>query len=270
LERADSAASQDSRDDSEASEASEASGNGADGVLLLGLGDAHGALEPLFTVARREPQARALLQVGDLTAGKAGRETGEDDDPSCLRDLPLPLVWIHGNHEHWELLGFHPESGARDPAPGQPSLLDSIPGTHLWPGDVYTVPGTGVRVAGLPGNFAPTWYGQPKPFPGDRVRHFNEAEVRALEALPPPAVLLLHEAFRGQAPGRLGMMGVPALAALVRRLRPAVCLTGHHHLFNATQHGPTLALALPLASAGYVRLRFSSAGELLGWELVEL
>jgi Calcineurin-like phosphoesterase len=261
LERADSAASQDSRDDS---------ADSADGVLLLGLGDAHGALEPLFTVARREPQARALLQVGDLTAGKAGRETGKDDDPSCLRDLPLPLVWIHGNHEHWELLGFHPESGARDPAPGQTSLLDSIPGTHLWPGDVYTVPGTGVRVAGLPGNFAPTWYGQPKPFPGDRVRHFNKSEVRALEALPPPAVLLLHEAFRGQAPGRLGMMGVPALAALVRRLRPAVCLTGHHHLFNATRHGPTLALALPLASAGYVRLRFSSAGELLQWELVEL
>ena len=145
-----------------------------------------------------------------------------------------------------------------------------IPGTHLWPGDVYTVPGTDVRVAGLPGNFAPNWYGQPKPFPGDRVRHFNEAEVRALEALPPPAVLLLHEAFRGQAPGRLGMMGVPALSALVRRLRPAVCLTGHHHLFDATQHGPTLALALPLASAGYVRLRFSPAGDLLRWELVDL
>jgi uncharacterized protein len=234
-------------------------------VLVLGVGDAHGDLDPLFAAAAREPAARAVLQVGDLTAGKPGREVRPDDDPVRLRDLPLPLVWIHGNHESWSLLGFDPETGER-----RPSERDGPPGIHLWPGDVYTVPGTAVRVAGLPGNYAPTWYERDKPFPGDRVRHFNAADVAALDALAPdrrPTILLLHEAFRGEAPGRLGAVGVAVLSGLVRRLRPAVCLTGHHHLFGAAEHGPTLALALPRAQEGYVRLRFSPAGERLGWEL---
>jgi Calcineurin-like phosphoesterase len=212
--------------------------------------------------------------VGDLTAGKPGREARPDDDPARLDALPVPLVWVHGNHEHWPRLGFDPETGQRHPppertAPGAPG----VPGVHLWPGDVYTVAGTAVRVAGLPGNFAPTWYERAKPFPGDRVRHFNAADVAAVEATGadgPPAVLLLHEAFRGQAPGRLGAMGVPVLATLVRRLRPAVCLTGHHHVFAAAEHGPTLAISLPRAGEGYVRLRFSPAGQRLGWELIPL
>jgi hypothetical protein len=237
-----------------------------DDVLLLGVGDAHGDLDPLFAIAAREPRASALLQVGDLTAGKPGREARPDDDPGRLAELPLPLVWVHGNHEHWPRLGFDPETGERGrPAEG------ALPGVHLWPGDVYAVPGTAVRVAGLPGNFAPTWYPREKPFPGDRVRHFNAADVAAVAAAGDReriAVLLLHEAFRGQAKGRLGAMGVPVLTALVQRLRPAVCLTGHHHVFAAAEHGPTLALALPRAREGYVRLRFSPTGERLGWELV--
>lgn len=241
-------------------------------MLLLGVGDTHGDLDPLFAVAAREPSARAMLQVGDLTAGKPGREARQDDDPDRLAALPLPLVWVHGNHELWPRLGFDPQTGERRPT-GDGAAL---PGRHLWPGDVYTVPGTDVRVAGLGGNFAPNWYEREKPFPADRVRHFNAAEVAAVERLGAPggpgpvAVLLLHEAFRGQAAGRLGAMGVPALATLVRRLGPAVCLTGHHHVFAVAEHGPTLALALPRAQEGYVRLRFTPGGERLGWERVAL
>jgi hypothetical protein len=240
-------------------------------VLLLGVGDAHGDLAPLFAIAARETGAAAMLQVGDLTAGKAGREARPDDDPARLAALPLPLVWVHGNHELWPRLGFDPQTGARRaPAEG---ARPGLPGRHLWPGDVYTVPGTDVRVAGLGGNFAPTWYEREKPFPADRVRHFNAADVAAVEHLAetgPIAVLLLHEAFRGQAAGRLAAMGVPVLATLVRRLRPAVCLTGHHHVFAAAEHGPTLALALPRAQEGYVRLRFSPRGERLDWEQMTL
>src|SRR5262249_51750694 len=131
-------------------------------VLLLGVGDAHGNLDPLFAAARREPAARAMLQVGDLTAGKPGRDTCEgraDDDPATLATLPLPLVWVHGNHERWELLGYDVE--APDGAPRGPA---TVPGRHLWAGEEYVVPGTAIRVAGLPGNYAPTWYERPKPF----------------------------------------------------------------------------------------------------------
>ncbi len=216
-------------------------------VLLLGVGDTHGDFGPLFEAARREPDARAILQVGDLTAGKTGREERQDDDPATLARLPVPLVWVHGNHEHWEHLGT---------------------ATHLWPGDEYVVPGTEIRIVGLPGNFAPNWYEQEKPFPGDRVRHFNLQDVRALERFKEPSVLLMHEAFRGQAPGRIGYMGVPVLSQLVRRIRPKVVLTGHHHAHAVGQHGPTLAIALPRAEEGYARLLFRPDGDLATWEFV--
>jgi predicted phosphodiesterase len=231
-----------------------------DTVLLLGVGDTHGDFAPLFQAARREPAARAILQVGDLTAGKAGREQHVDDDPAVLADLPIPLVWVHGNHEHWSVLGLD-EHGRRD--------HDArTPGYHLWPGDLYVVPGTRIRVAGLPGNFAPTWYFQDKPFPGDRVRHFNAQDVAALERLGAPTILLMHESFRGQLQGRVGSMGIPALREVVRRLRPQVCLTGHHHAYGFAEHGPTLAIALPRAQEGYVRLRFTTTAERSDWDIV--
>ena len=229
----------------------------ADNALLLGVGDTHGAFGPLFDAARREPDAQAILQVGDLTAGKTGREARQDDDPATLADLPAPLVWVHGNHEHWEYLGLAEETPAK-PAPG----------VHLWPGDEYVVAGTEIQIVGLPGNFAPNWYEREKPFPGDRVRHFNLQDVRALDRFTEPSVLLMHEAFRGQVPGRIGYMGVPALSQLVRRLRPKVVLTGHHHAHAVAQHGPTLAIALPRAEEGYARLRFRPNGDLATWEFV--
>jgi hypothetical protein len=226
------------------------------------------------------------LQVGDLTAGKAGREQRPDDDPAKLRELPLPLVWVHGNHEHWHALGYadathgpapnlpgrggsggaREEAGAAHPRPARPPAI----GYHLWPGDEYVVPGTNIRIVGLPGNYAPTWYGQTKPFPGERVRHFNAVDVAALDQFERPSVLLMHEAFRGQAPGRIGQMGIPILATLVRRLRPRVCLTGHHHSFAATVRGATLAISLPRAQVAYVRLWFAPAGRHLDWELVPI
>ena len=236
------------------------SGASDDGhILLLGVGDTHGDFAPLLDAASREPAARAVLQVGDLTAGKTGREARPDDDPAALAALPVPLVWVHGNHEHWDLLGQGEERSSEGLR---------VPGIHLWPGDAYVVPGTAVRVVGLPGNFAPTWYERPKPFPGDRARHFNADDVAHLQRFQRPAVLLMHEAFRGQAPGRLGAMGVPILASLVRRLQPALVLTGHHHTLAAQQHGATLALALPRAPEGYARLWFRTDGTLEAWEFV--
>lgn len=246
-----------------------------DPVLLLGLGDAHGDFAPLFAAARQEPAARVILQVGDLTAGKLGRESRPDDDPGTLASLPHPLVWVHGNHERWERLGLVDAAEvpvAQDTTTGAALRAlpprPQLPHYHLQAGEAYVVPGTDIRVVGLPGNYAPTWYEREKPFPGDRVRHFNAADVMALERFHRPAVLLMHEAFRGQAPGRIGLMGVPVLTPLIRRLQPAVCLTGHHHTFAAAEHGPTLALAMPRAQDGYVRLWFTPHGERLSWELV--
>ncbi len=228
-----------------------------DRIVVIGIGDVHGLFEPVFAALEAVPEASAILQVGDLTAGKPGRERHVDGDPRDLSRLPVPFFWIHGNHEHWDLFPAGP--GPRTPR---------VPGTHLWPGTHAFVPGTGIGVVGLPGNYAPTCYDLRKPFPGDRVRHFNRDDVEAMARHPYPNVLLMHEAFRGQAPGRIGTMGIPVLARLVAELRPALVLTGHHHLFGVATHGPTLAISLPPAWEGYLRLEFLRSGALVRWEFI--
>ncbi len=246
-------------------------------VTLIALGDTHGDLAPLFEAARREPDAGALLQVGDLTAGKQGRETRHDDDPARLDDLTLPLVWVHGNHEHWEELGLWEDAGGGVTRARPRGGLEREPGkrflTHLlFPGQRFVVPDTKVEIAGIPGNYAPTWYDREKPFPGDRVRHFNAEDVAAMDAFDRPSVLMMHESFRGQAPGRIGMMGIPVLSGVVRRTRPRVCLTGHHHAFALTEKThdgqTTLCLSLPRAQHGYTRLFFQPDGSFDSWEYV--
>jgi len=226
-------------------------------VLVLAIGDVHGDFGPLFRATEAEPAAVVLLQVGDLTAGKPGRELHPDDDPRTLDDLTIPLVWVHGNHEHWNLFTSN-EDGNSPP----------IPGNHLFPGTRYIVSGTGISVVGLPGNYAPTWFNHSKPFAGDRARHFNRDDVEAMARNPYPNILLMHEAFRGQAPGRIGIMGIPVLTQLVQELQPALVLTGHHHLFGVGGIGSTLAIGLPTAQEGYLRLWFERSGALGEWELV--
>lgn len=239
----------------------------SDRIVVLAIGDVHGLYDPIFAARRAVPEASAILQVGDLTAGKPGRETHIDGDPAVIDDLALPFIWVHGNHEHWELFGGPRSSGGVGtvrsdiPAP-------RLPGTHLWAGTHAYVPGTGIGVVGLPGNYAPTWFGQRKPFPGDRRRHFNRDDVEAMARHPYPNVLLMHEAFRGQAPGRVGTMGIPVLARLVAELQPAVVLTGHHHLLAVARHGPTLAISLPPAWEGFARLEFRRSGALVAWQFL--
>lgn len=246
------------------------SGSRSDAIEVLAIGDVHGLYEPIIAALREVPHASAILQVGDLTAGKPGRETHEDGNPEVVDSLPVPFIWVHGNHEHWELFGARGSlTGGSSTAVGTtvPGRAHArLPGTHLWPGNHAFVPGTAIGVVGLPGNYAPTWYDEPKPFPGDRCRHFNRDDVEAMSRHPYPNVLLMHEAFRGQAPGRVGTMGIPVLARLVAELQPAVVLTGHHHLLAVARHGPTLAISLPPAWEGYARLTFRRGGALIAWE----
>lgn len=242
----------------------------SDAIEVLAIGDVHGLYEPIIAALREVPHASAILQVGDLTAGKPGRETHVDGNPDVVDALPVPFIWVHGNHEHWDLFGARGAVTGVAPlvantmVPGRTTTR--LPGTHLWPGTHAFVPGTAIGVVGLPGNYAPTWYSEAKPFPGDRCRHFNRDDVEAMSRHPYPNVLLMHEAFRGQAPGRVGTMGIPVLARLVAELQPAVVLTGHHHLFAVARHGPTLAISLPPAWEGYARLTFRRGGALIGWE----
>jgi Icc-related predicted phosphoesterase len=221
--------------------------------LLLAVGDVHGDYSAVARIAAAEPEAAALLQIGDLV------EPGADDAAlSVLRALPLPLVWVHGNNEDWAILD---DAALR-------------PGHLLAPGEVWRT-GT-LRVAGVGGTHAPTWFARDKPFPGDRRRHYNHQDVAATLALAGEGVHLLmaHEPCHGLVHVRGGRdPGQPPLDRLMRELRPRVFLCGHHHLWSHAELGSTTAFSLPPAAQGYARLRWDvapSPPRLLDWQHIVL
>src|SRR5687767_11742866 len=85
----------------------------------------------------RHPEVPFWVCVGDLP-----------DERGSYEDLPRPLYWIKGNNENFDLIA----SGAF------PSSLHYIPNATL-----FELPcgARSLRVAGLGGTFAPTWYDTP-------------------------------------------------------------------------------------------------------------
>ncbi len=112
------------------------------------------------------------------------------------------------------------------------------PGHLLAPGEVWRS-GT-LRVAGLSGTHAPTWFARDKPFPGDRRRHYNHQDVAALLALGAGGVdiVLAHEPCHGLVRVSGGRdPGQPPVDRIVKELRPRVLLSGHHHRWSQANSG---------------------------------
>jgi len=220
-------------------------------ITVVAVGDVHGDYQALARIGEAERGALALLQIGDLIARPA-----DAAGMALLRALPLPLVWVTGNHEDWVALD--------DPA--------VRPGRLLAAGELWE--SAGLRMAGVGGTHAPTWYRRDKPFPGERRRHYNYQEIEATAALGPGGVdiLMAHEAPHGLvrlAGGR--DPGQVPLDQLLREAQPRVFLSGHHHRWSQAQLGLVTAFSLPLAAEGYLRLRWETVGQrvkLLGWDHV--
>ena len=150
--------------------------------------------------------------------------------------------------------------------------------TSLQNGQLYVI--EGLRVAGLGGTFAPTWYetpaaGLPHPRKGtarataqaDRRRHFVREEVVACQALTGMDVFLSHEAARpyfvAAGGGQRGIdAGKTAINEVLAAMKPRLHLFGHHHRFSEQERQGVRSVGLDLASHSYLLIDTALAYQL--------
>ena len=200
------------------------------------LGDIHGDFATVRGIMARHAGVPFWLCVGDVA-----------DDGGRYEPLPSLLCWIKGNNEGFDAIA----EGAL------PANLRFLPNARLEVID-------GLRVAGLGGTLAPTWYEVPAadlPHPrkgsakatalADKRRHFVREEVDACKALAGVDVFLTHEAPRPYRVGRIDAGKTPVndvLAAMTPRLH----LFGHHHRFTEQERHGVRSVGLDLVSRSYL------------------
>jgi uncharacterized protein len=194
---------------------------------------------------RRHTDIPFWLCVGDLA----------DDEGRYVAPI-APLYWIKGNNDDYDLIARGDEF----------ENLHYIPNGELLVMD-------GVRVTGLGGTFAPTWFntaakhlpparasrGAVKPFlkRDDKRRHFVREELERCAALAPIDVLLTHEAPR-PFPVPRGGGGAPIDAGktpindLLSALKPRLHLFGHHHRFAESIRQGVRSICLDIVSRSYL------------------
>jgi Icc-related predicted phosphoesterase len=221
-------------------------------MRLGAVADIHGNFDALAAAMTRHPDVPLWLCVGDLAS-----RSGEYPEP------PAPLYWIKGNNENFDLVSAW-ERGAAQP-----------PHLHLIPNGTAVTVGP-LRVAGVGGTFAPTWYDAPasalpaKPR-DDRRRHFVRDEVEACARLGHVDVLMTHEAARPfvvsgeEGPRRWRRdAGKPAINRLLATLRPRLHLCGHHHRFAEMVREGVRSVCIDRINRSYLLID----AETLAYELV--
>ena len=204
------------------------------------LGDIHGAFDVARRIVARHPEIPFWLCVGDLAT-----------DLGRYEAVGAPVYWIHGNNDNFDAI-------ASDDLP--PDLH------HIPNGTAIEI--RGLRVAGLGGTFAPTWYDTPAadlPHPkkgsakatelADKRRHFVREEVEACARLASVDVLMTHEAaspFRAFPGGRGPDAGKRQINEVLAAMRPRLHLFGHHHRFSDEIREGVRSVGLDLVSRGYL------------------
>jgi len=200
------------------------------------LGDIHGDFDSVRRVMTRHPDVPFWLCVGDVADQQGRYET-----------MPAPLYWIKGNNENFDSIaeGRFPEN------------------LHFLPNAVVEPIG-GIRVAGLGGTFAPTWYDtRPRDLPhpkkatakatglADKRRHFVREEVEMCKTLRHVDVLMTHEAPRPFKVGRIEA-GKQPINEVLGAMRPRLHLFGHHHRFSESELAAVKSVGLDLVSKSYL------------------
>jgi Icc-related predicted phosphoesterase len=193
--------------------------------------DIHGNFDALTRAMDRHPDVPLWICVGDVAS-----RTGTYPAP------PRPLFWIKGNNEDFERIA------AWEAGEAQPHNLHYI--RNGTASDVGPL-----RVAGLGGTFAPTWFNAARSeLPhgrrdaafekrDDKRRHFVREEAEACKHLAAIDILMTHEAARPfivvdePSPSRKARRldaGKPAINDVLAALKPRLHLCGHHHRFSET------------------------------------
>jgi hypothetical protein len=211
--------------------------------LFGAVGDLHGDFDALDRIMARHPDVLFWVCPGDLAS-----ETGEYPRPR------LPLYWIKGNNEDFDFVA------------AQPPGAGTIANLHYIPNGISVQTAGGIRLAGLGGTFAPTWYDKPAaelPVPraslargkrDDKRRHFVQQEVEACKQLAGVDVFLSHEAARPfllpsrqkTGPSRPIDAGKTPINEVLSAMRPRLHLFGHHHTYAEAvrQHVPSIGLEM--------------------------
>ena len=191
----------------------------------------------------RHPEVPFWLCVGDLAS-----RTGAYPEPV------KPLYWIKGNNENFDGIA-ELEAGTR-----------KVPNLHYIPNGTAVDAGP-LRVAGLGGTFAPTWFDTPAaklPYTprDDKRRHFVREEADACRRLGPVDILMTHEAPRpfilvdeptpGMTRPRRRDAGKPAINDVLATVKPRLHLCGHHHRFIETDREGVRSVCLDRVNRSYL------------------
>ena len=211
-------------------------------MLIGALADVHGNFDAMHAAMTRHPDVPLWLCVGDLAS-----RSGAYPEP------PVPLYWIKGNNESFDAIAGW-EAGA-----AQPRHLHFIRnGTAVMAGPL--------RVAGLGGTFAPSWFetaaaGLPHTPRDDKRRHFVREEAEACKRLGAVDILMTHEAARpfilvdeaaaGARPRRRDA-GKPAINDVLAVLKPRLHLCGHHHRFADTEREGVRSICIDRVNRSYL------------------
>ena len=211
-------------------------------MMVGALGDIHGDFASVRHIQSQHPEVEVWLCVGDVA-----------DDAGHYEPLPVPVHFIKGNNDGYDAIA----SGM---------LPDNL---HFIENGRLTLV-AGLRVAGLGGTFAPTWYEAPArelPHPikrtpkataqADKRRHFVREEVVACQALAGIDVFLSHEAPRpnfvgGRGGGRGMDAGKTPINEVLAAMQPRLHLFGHHHRFAEQEREGVRSVGLDLASHSYL------------------
>lgn len=198
------------------------------------------------------------------------------DESGRYEPLGARVYWIHGNNDNFDAIA----------AGDLPPDLQHIPNGTLLEiaGPEGPAPRVDrLRVAGLGGTFAPTWYDTraselPSPVarglqtPGrprvrdDKRRHFVREEVEACRRLPDIDVLLTHEApkpFRAFPGGRGPDAGKSQINEVLAAMKPRLHLFGHHHRFTDEVRDDVRSVGLDLVTRSYLLVDASTCDLLL-------
>jgi Icc-related predicted phosphoesterase len=220
-------------------------------MVIGALADIHGNFDAMARAMERHPEVPFWLCVGDVAS-----RTGAYPEPR------KPLYWIKGNNEDFDRIA--------EWTAGQ-SL---VPNLHFIPNGTVVTVGP-LRVAGLGGTFAPTWFETPaEKLPhtksDDKRRHFVKAEAEALARLGPVDILMTHEAARpfilvdeptpGQPRARRRDAGKPAINAVLAALKPRLHLCGHHHRFIETDREGVRSVCIDRVNRSYLLIDTQTLG----------
>jgi Icc-related predicted phosphoesterase len=190
----------------------------------------------------RHPDVSFWLCVGDVASRTC-----------AYPEPPAPLYWIKGNNEDFDRIAAW--QAGRDP----------VPNLHLIANGTWASVGP-LKVAGLGGTYAPTWFDTPAArLPAkrrdDKRRHFVREEVEACKKMRGIDVLMTHEAARpfvvidepkeGRKPVRRDA-GKPAINDVLASMQPRLHLCGHHHRFVETVREGVKSVCIDRVNRSYL------------------